>query len=95
VLSSDPSGARGALSLDTAADIERRQFELWRQMSPADKMALVSAASLAARQLAEAGIRERYPHASARERFLRYAVLTLGVDLARAAYPDVADLPQP
>jgi hypothetical protein len=83
---------KGVLSEDTAADIEQRQIERWRRMSPMEKMALVSAASRAVRQLAEAGIRERYPNASERERFLRYAILTLGRELAETVYPDAADL---
>lgn len=61
-------------------------------MSPAEKAALVEALNRAVRQLAEAGIAARYPHASARERFLRFAILRLGRDLAVRVYPDAADL---
>jgi hypothetical protein len=31
-----------SLSLDTSPEIERRQIERWRQMSPAQKAAIVS-----------------------------------------------------
>ncbi len=39
-----------------------------------------------------AGIRQRHPQANERECFLRYAVLTLGKDLAVKAYPEAAVL---
>lgn len=42
--------------------------------------------------LALAGVRQRHPHASPREQFLRLAVLTLGRDLACRAYPEIAAL---
>jgi hypothetical protein len=78
------------LSLDTSADIERRQVESWRQMSPAQKAALVTGLTRAAWEMTSAGVRQRYPDATPREHFLRVAVIVLGPDLARLAYPDVA-----
>jgi hypothetical protein len=89
----DDSG--GVLSQDTPAAIERLQIERWRRMSSVEKVALVSAASRAVRELAEAGIRERHPDATDDERFLRLAILTLGPDLACAAYPDAAGILSP
>ena len=89
----DATVPKGILSADTNADIEQRQIARWREMSSVEKLALVSAASIATRQLAEAGIRARYPEASDREQFLRLAMLTLGPELARAAHPDAAALP--
>ena len=79
-----------SLSLDTSPEIERLQIERWRQMSPAQKAALVSGLTQAAYDLTLAGIRMRHPDASSRERFLRLAVITLGPDLARRAYPEIA-----
>lgn len=61
-------------------------------MTPADKAALVSGLTQAAFDLARAGVRHRYPDATAREQFLRLAIVTLGEDLARRAYPDIAAL---
>lgn len=61
-------------------------------MSVADKAAVVSGLTQAAYDLALAGIRQRYPAASPREQFLRLAVVTLGFDLARKAYPEVDQL---
>ena len=80
------------LSADTSPDIERLQIERWRQMSPADKAAIVTGLTQAVYDLARAGIRQRYPGASMREQFLRLAMVTLGPDLARKVYPEVATL---
>jgi hypothetical protein len=78
------------LSADTAPDVEQRQIQRWRQMSAAEKAAIVSGLTRAACELARAGVRHRYPDASAREQFLHLAVVILGPDLARRVYPDVA-----
>jgi len=78
------------LSLDTSPDVERLQVERWRQMSPAEKAAIVSGLTRAVYDLALAGVRLRHPGASPREQFLRLALVTLGPDLARQAYPEIA-----
>ena len=84
-----------SLSLDTSPEIERLQIERWREMSPAQKAAIVSGLTQAVYDLALAGIRTRHPDSSPRERFLRMAVILLGSDLARKVYPEIAatDLP--
>ena len=78
------------LSLDTSPDIERRQVDAWRRMSAADKAATVTGLTRAAWEMTAAGVRQRYPDASSRERFLRVAVIVLGPELACKAYPDAA-----
>ncbi len=80
----------GSLNLDTSPEVERLQIERWRQMSPAQKAAMVSGLTRAVHDLALAGVRLRHPQASAREQFLRLALITLGADLARRAYPEIA-----
>jgi hypothetical protein len=80
------------LAPDTSPDIEQLQVEGWRAMSPAQKARLITGLSQAARTMALAGIRHRYPAASPREHFLRLAILTLGVELATSAYPEIRDL---
>jgi hypothetical protein len=85
---------RTPLALDTDADIEARQIEAWRRMTPAEKLTLVMQMNAAVRELAMAGVRQRYPDASPREQFLRLAQVTLGDELARAAYPELNDLDQ-
>ncbi|MEO7157988.1 MAG: hypothetical protein ABI039_10520 [Vicinamibacterales bacterium] len=77
------------LAADTAWEIEARQVTAWRAMTPAQKADLISGISVAVRDLARAGVRHRFPEASPREQFLRLAILTLGLDLARRAYPDI------
>jgi hypothetical protein len=84
--------ARKTLSFDTSAEIERLQIERWWQMSPDSKAALVSGLTQATSELALAGLKQRYPDASPRELFLRMAMLTLGPELARKAYPDIVAL---
>jgi hypothetical protein len=37
-------------------------------------------------------VRQRYPNADEREQFLRVALITLGPELARKAYPEIAAL---
>jgi hypothetical protein len=81
-----------SLSPDTPPEIERRQIDGWRRMSAADKAATVTGLTRAVYELALAGVRQRHPHASPREQFLRLAVLTLGRDLACRAYPEIAVL---
>ena len=80
------------LTSDTSPEIERRQIEAWRRMSEAEKLALAMSMSALVRQLALAGVKQRYPDASPREQFLRLAIVTLGEELARKAYPEIDQL---
>jgi len=79
-------------SLDTSPEIERRQGASWRQMSYAQKAALVTGLTRAAYAMTAAGVDQRYPEASPRERFLHVAIIVLGPDLARLAYADAGDV---
>jgi hypothetical protein len=83
------------LARDTSAEVEQRQIDRWRQMSPAEKAGLITALTRAAHEMAVAGIRHRYPAATPREHALRLAILLLGRDLARKAYPESATLTEP
>jgi hypothetical protein len=78
------------LSADTSPEVEARQIEAWRRMSPAEKAAIVVGLTKAARDMTWAGVRQRHPGASEREVFLRAAIIQLGPELAVAAYPDAA-----
>ncbi|MGH9481211.1 MAG: hypothetical protein ACRD1L_03880 [Terriglobales bacterium] len=82
----------GMLSRDTSAAIERRQIERWREMTPAEKLELVGALRDATLAFALAGIRQRHPAADERECHLRLRALTLGPELARKVYPELAQL---
>jgi hypothetical protein len=83
------------LTLDTSPEVERRQVEAWRRMSAAEKAAIVTGLTRAAREMTAAGVRQRYPDASSREHFLRVAVIVLGPELACNAYPDAAQVIAP
>jgi hypothetical protein len=61
-------------------------------MTAAEKLSLMPEMTATVRSLAAAGIRQRYPQASPREQFLRLAILTSGIDLARSVYPDIDTL---
>lgn len=78
------------LAADTPLEIERLQVEAWRRMTPAEKAATITALTQAATDMTWAGVRQRHPGASEREVFLRVAIITLGPELACAAYPDAA-----
>jgi hypothetical protein len=84
--------AQTSLSLDTSPDIERRQVESWRQMSAAQKAALGTGLTGAAYAMTSAGVGHRHPGAPPREHFLRVAIIVLGPELARLAYPDAAEV---
>lgn len=61
-------------------------MKLQREMSPSEKMQLAFEWSEMVRQFAEAGLREKYPQASEREIFLRFARQSLGEELFRKVY---------
>jgi hypothetical protein len=86
---------RPPLAPDTSGDIEQRQIEAWRAMTPGQKLQLALQMTATVRQLALAGIRQRYPSASPREEFLRLAQVVLGEELARKAYPEIERLDRP
>jgi hypothetical protein len=87
-----PPSRTAILSADTAAEVEQRQIEAWRQLSPLERLRLVSDTTRAVTSLSLAGIRRRYPGASERECFLRLAAIRLGVETTRRIYPDASDL---
>jgi hypothetical protein len=86
---------RQPLALDTPSDIEQLQINRWRQMTPSEKAALITGLTRAAVAMAAAGVRHRYPNAGPREQFLRRAIVTLGPELARRAYPEIDQLDSP
>ena len=77
------------LADDTPIEVEARQIDGWRKLSLSQKVELIASLSCGVRELARAGFRDRYPSATPREQFLRLAMLTLGAELARQAYPEI------
>jgi hypothetical protein len=84
--------ASSRLTIDTTPQVEQLHIERWREMSAGEKSSLVSGLTAAADDLTLAGVRHRHPHASPREHFLRLALITLGRDLPRRAYPEIDEL---
>lgn len=84
-----PRMTRVPLAADTSLEVEDRQIEAWRRMTPTEKGALITSLTQATFDMALAGIRQRFPDASPREQFLRLAILNLGPDLAAKAYPEI------
>lgn len=80
------------LSRDTDRDAEDRLVEAWRAASTIELARMISGASEAARALALAGLRSRYPDADPDELTARLARITLGPDLARRVYPQLDHL---
>jgi hypothetical protein len=68
---------------DTHPKMEALQIQLWRQASPTRKMHMLAELNAAARLVAMAGLRARYPQATEAELRLKLAALLLGEDLAQ------------
>ena len=83
---------RRPLAEDTPLEIEQVQIAMWQRMTPSDKMRLVSGLCRRLHALAAEAVKRRHPQASAREQFLRLAIVRLGYDLAVEAFPDAAGL---
>jgi hypothetical protein len=68
----------GTQSADTDSEAEALQIELYRQMSPRERLERVAAANRAVREMACARLREKYgDDLDEREKFLRLASLRL------------------
>ncbi len=79
------------LAEDTHPEAEQVLMDLFRNASPARKMALVLSANRTARELALTGLRERHPAASPAQLRRRLADLWLGPQLAAKAYGPLPD----
>ena len=80
------------LSKDTTPEVELKQVDLWRSMSPLEKARLTVDLSRSVCELALAGIRARHPGAGSREQLIRLAEVTLGPTATLRIYPDAVDL---
>ena len=81
---------------DTSPEMERVQMEIYRAMPPWRKWQLVEDLIMMTRELALAGLRQRFPDASPQELHRRLATLLLGPELATKVYgpePDPPKLP--
>jgi hypothetical protein len=73
---------------DTSPEAWKVFLDLQRKMSPSEKLRRTLEWSDMIRKFAEAGMRQRYPNADAREIFLRMARQNLGPELFRKVYGD-------
>lgn len=55
--------------------------ERWRAMTPTEKLAVMSAHSIALQEMSIAGLRRRHPHDSEEDLELRAAVLRVGAEV--------------
>ena len=81
--------AMGAASFevfDTPSEVEARVVERWRVMSARERFEQVAVLNQSCMQMAEAGVRLRYPSATLDEVRLRVIALRLGRDLMVGAY---------
>ena len=78
---------------DTSADAERVQIEILRSMPSWRKFELWNDLNMSMRQVALAGLRERFPFATPEELRRRLATLLLGPELAKKAYGPEPDPP--
>jgi hypothetical protein len=74
--------------LDTPEHVLRLQIEMWRRMSPEEKLQLVSGLTRASSELCLAGIRLRNPGASERDVRVQFALITMCAELTARVYPD-------
>lgn len=73
---------------DTSPEAERLQLELYRAMTPGQKLALVLDLNDTADSFARTGIRLRHPQASEEEVTLRLAAIKHGPEFVRRIYGD-------
>jgi hypothetical protein len=81
---------------NTSPEVERLQIEILRNMPAWRKFELLNDLILTARELALAGLRNRFPDATPEELRRRLATLLLGPELATKVYgpePDPPTLP--
>jgi hypothetical protein len=74
-------------SPDTTEEAARVQREVYRQMSPAQRLELIFEMNLHLRELLAAGVRNRHPKYTEAEVKLAVIRLWLGPDLFSKAYP--------
>jgi len=80
---------------DSTPDVQRLRDELYRALTPAEKLRKVTELTHAAAQLSLAGLARRHPGAGHAELLLRLAALRLGAEAVSRAYgwrarPDAA-----
>jgi hypothetical protein len=91
VLPAELKGYASGVDQDTSPEQIRRYHELLRRMTPVQRLKKAMGLTLMVRKLAEAGIRQRYPTASAEEIRARLAVRLYGREQARRLCKSIPD----
>ena len=79
------------MNLDTSPETEVVLFKLWREAPAWRKLEMMEGLNRTARQLALAGLRQRFPEASLEELRRRLADIVLGEGLAAQVYGAIPD----
>jgi hypothetical protein len=74
--------------LDTTAEAEKIQLDIFRRMGPEQRLEAGLALSRTCRELLREGVRRRHPDYDERQVHLAVIRLTLPDDLFSAAYPE-------
>jgi hypothetical protein len=77
---------------DTSPAAARFYYEHLRSLSPAERLRIASELSIAVRQLAEAGVRQRAPGATAREVMLLVVTRLYGEEVAQRFFGSTGEL---
>ena len=81
-----PKAQARTLSRDTTPEAEAVQIEIYRRMTPKQKLAIIEELNRQARELVVEGLRLRHPDAGPEEQFRRLMDLTLGEELAERVF---------
>ena len=73
--------------LDTAPASQARYFELLREKSPTERLAIAMRLTRSVRKLAEAGVRSRHPNASPTRVQAELAAVFYGDSVAERLFP--------
>jgi len=79
-------------SMDTTADAERVQFEIFRKMPPSKRLLCARRLTQSVRNLLAQGVRSRHPEYNEEQVRLAVIRLILPESLFMAVYPHAADI---
>jgi hypothetical protein len=79
------------MNWDTTPEAEAVLFKLWRETPAWRKLEVMEGLNRTARQLALAGLRQRFPKASPQELHRRLAAILLGEEVASRVYGPLPD----
>jgi len=81
-----PAGAYRPQAMDTSEDIDRKMIEIYRRMSPAEKIQRLFALSETSRYLNAIGMRQLFPGITDREIRIRQLAASVDVETLNQAF---------